>query len=85
MRAEKFTLNHTKYKNINKMNATLFIQDDESWLLNSSPACSVASLARKVCFVANECHNRANLLDMMNTVRVGRFAHHIVDESAVGE
>ena len=29
--------------------------------------------------------DKANLLDIVKTGKVGRFVHHIVDESAVGD
>ena len=78
----KLTLSQIKINNINMMNAKLRAKDKESCLGRSNTVYGFAPAARSGCFLSHEGHGIANLLDIAESSRVGRFLHHIVDESA---
>lgn len=63
------------------MNSGLFLAKSLNLMVFSNPASTTAM--ELTCFRAySTMTDNANLLDMNGTRRVGRFVHHIVDESA---
>ncbi|QFT99809.1 hypothetical protein FIU85_20995 (plasmid) [Roseovarius sp. THAF8] len=79
---EKLTLSQIKFNNINMMDAKLRAKDKESCLRSPNTVYVTAPVARSGCFMSHEGHDMANLLDIAEACNAGRFAHHIVDESA---
>ena len=78
----KLTLSQIKFNNINMMNAKPRAKDKESCLRSPNTVYVAAPVARSGCFMSHEGHDMANLLDIARSGRMGRFTHHIVDESA---
>lgn len=78
----KLTLSQIKFNNINMMNAKLRAKDKESCLRSLNTVYVAAPVARSGCFMSHEGHDMANLLDIVERGKAGRFRHHIVDESA---